>query len=150
MNVLFLRHGGGFFGWCIRVWTGSPYAHAELEFTDGNRFTTVVGHTACFEAPLKPQQEHDYDRVWVSITPAQEGIISAFCGREVGCAYDWKGILLSQMLGLGREDPNKWFCSELCAVALSLAIPEWPPVKPCKTSPARLYEILMDLRKPLP
>jgi len=146
MNVLFLRHGGGLFGWLVRVWTGSPYAHAELEFTGGNRFTTIMGGKTCWEPPLG-QDAGNYDRVWVALSPAQEDVVSRFCESELGCSYDWLGLFMSQVLGLGRSDPHKWFCSELCAAALSQVIPSWPKVPACKVSPGRLYLMLLDLRK---
>jgi hypothetical protein len=49
-----------------------------------------------------------------------------------GAGYDWKGVILSQMFPLTKEDPTKFFCSELIAYAF-----DW--VRPSSYTPQDVY-----------
>lgn len=44
----------------------------------------------------------------------------AFVRRQLGARYDYAGIMLSHVLAFGRHDPERWFCSEICAAALGI------------------------------
>lgn len=147
MNVLFETRGGGWYGWLIRLWTRSPYIHCELEFSDKRRFTSLAGVGACFRAPLRPEEEFGWKRLFVAATPEQEQRMYHFCQGEEGCPYDWTGIILTQVLGLGRESPTKWFCSEVCDAALLHELPQWPHTRPCKVSPKKLANIIAGRRE---
>ncbi|MEH6521245.1 hypothetical protein [Sulfitobacter sp.] len=47
-----------------------------------------------------------------------------FIREHLGARYDYAGLILSQVLALGRHNPDKWFCSEICAAALGLPNPQ--------------------------
>lgn len=55
--------------------------------------------------------------------------------KNIGKKYDFRGILTSQFLNLRRHNPEKWFCSEICAASLGLP-------NPASYSPQDLKDIL--------
>ena len=58
------------------------------------------------------------------------------CVRYVGCKYDWKGaIWLGTFPGLKRQNPKKWFCSEICRKVLN--------IKPTFVTPWRMFKELI-------
>jgi hypothetical protein len=142
MNVLFQRRGGGWYGTLIRLWTRSPYIHTELEFSNGERFTSLAGRGTGYNDSLVPADEGAWTRVPVDVTAPQEAAIRAFCHDELGCRYDWAGIALTQILGFGRQSRTKWFCSELCMAALQRVLPGFCSQAAHWVSPKRLYQIL--------
>lgn len=58
-----------------------------------------------------------------------------FIRDHLGARYDYAGLLLSQVLAFGRHDPDKWFCSEICAAALGLPNPQ-------RVSPQFLFDVV--------
>jgi hypothetical protein len=59
----------------------------------------------------------------------------AFMRRHFGARYDYAGILFSQVLGFGGHNPDKWFCSEICAAALGIPNPQ-------RLSPQMLFDVV--------
>ncbi|KIT17426.1 hypothetical protein [Jannaschia aquimarina] len=43
--------------------------------------------------------------------------------EHAGKPYDYKAMWLSHLFAFNREDPEKWFCSEICAHALRIEMP---------------------------
>lgn len=70
--------------------------------------------------------------VELQIDPAKP---TQFIRDRIGAQYDYKGILLSQVLALGRHDEPRWFCSEICAAALDLPNPQ-------RVSPQFLFDVV--------
>ncbi len=58
-----------------------------------------------------------------------------FIRSRIGARYDYAGILMSQMLALGRHDETRWFCSEICAAAIGLPSPQ-------QFSPQLLFDVV--------
>lgn len=58
-----------------------------------------------------------------------------FIRNHIGARYDYTGIVLSQVLAFGGHDPDKWFCSEICAAALGLPNPQ-------RVSPQFLFDVV--------
>ena len=142
MNVLFLVKSKGIYGALIRWWTGSPCVHAELEFSDGIRFTSLVGTGTTFLPPLDRAEEKNWKRVKIEASQWQEDRARDFCRAEINCGYDWAGIFFSQVIGWSWENSQKWFCSEVCLAALQHADIKFQKYTPCKTSPKKLERIL--------
>jgi hypothetical protein len=44
--------------------------------------------------------------------------------RELGKRYDLYGLIISQFLNFRRHRKDWWFCSEICAHALELKMPQ--------------------------
>jgi hypothetical protein len=58
-----------------------------------------------------------------------------FIRDYLGARYDYAGLMLSQVLAFGRHNPDKWFCSEICAAALGLPNPQ-------RVSPQFLFDVI--------
>ncbi|MCY4336760.1 MAG: hypothetical protein OXC60_19065 [Litoreibacter sp.] len=43
--------------------------------------------------------------------------------RLMGKGYDYWGLLMTQFINMRRHNPDRWFCSKLCAKAMGLADP---------------------------
>lgn len=78
---------------------------------------------------LKPES---WDLVELPIDPAKP---TRFIRARIGAQYDYRGILLSLVLALGRHDEARWFCSEICAAALDLPDPQ-------RVSPQLLFDVV--------
>jgi hypothetical protein len=116
MKLLFFKERG-IFAALIRWWTRSPYAHVELEFSDGQRLRVVNGQKVFVgRSSYKPDAV-----AHLAYEPAQESRAFGAAVAMIGASYDWKGIVFSQVLPLDKQDWNKWFCSEACAYCLQKA-----------------------------
>jgi len=58
-----------------------------------------------------------------------------FIRGNLGARYDYAGLMLSQVLAFARHNPDKWFCSEICAAALGFPNPQ-------RVSPQFLFDVL--------
>lgn len=140
MKIAFLK-GTGFVDRLIQLWTWGKYCHAELVFSDGVWFSTELSSPFKTSFHRYTELSQYWDFVELNITPEQEQEIRKFCTGELGCSYDWKGIFLSMILPLGRADPDKWFCSEVCAASLQ-TIGILPNIVAHRISPNKLYKLL--------
>lgn len=119
----------------IRIATRGRYSHVEL--IPGS---TVIGdEVLCLSSSGRDGgvrekrillKSDSWDLVALNINPSAP---AKFIRDRDGAAYDYKGILFSQLLALGRHDEARWFCSEICAAAIGIPAPQ-------KVSPIRLYE----------
>jgi hypothetical protein len=121
----------------IRIATRGIYSHVEL----------ISGRAELGAAELclsASSRDGGVRLKTITLKPAHWDLVCldldaelVFCSAQVhiGDGYDFVGILGSQMLPFDWQDPNKWFCSELCAQALGLP-------KPQRYSPQRLFEVV--------
>jgi len=121
----------------IRSVTRGIYSHVELISVDAMHGSPAV----CLSASgrdggvrekrilLKPES-------WNLV--AMQLDADAPCGfirGHLGAGYDYAGLMLSQVLAFGRHNPDKWFCSEICAAALGLPNPQ-------RVSPHFLFDVV--------
>ena len=55
----------------------------------------------------------------------------------LGAGYDYGALVGSQLLNLRRENPERWFCSEICAHALGMTSPH-------RYAPGDLYRSVLE------
>jgi len=132
-NSVFQRFQDGI----IRSVTRGIYSHVELISGDAMHGQTAV----CLSASgrdggvrekrilLKPESWDLVSMPLASEAPCQ------FIRDRLGARYDYAGLMLSQVLAFGRHDPDKWFCSEICAAALGLPNPQ-------RVSPQFLFDVV--------
>lgn len=121
----------------IRLATRGRYSHVELIagaalHGDIAQCLSSSGRDGGVRAKrilLKPES---WDLVELRIDPDQP---AQFIRDRIGAPYDYTGILLSQVLALGRHDESRWFCSEICAAALGLPNPQ-------RVSPQFLFDVV--------
>lgn len=144
LSVIFYKGPEGVFGKLIRWWTRSPYSHCAICFNDigegEGRYLIVeamngVGIRQRKVADIDPTI---WDRVDIPVSPASCARVFDWSQRELGCPYDWSGLIWSQVLHIPREHKDKWFCSEFAAAALQ-QLDMLMGEKPCTFSPGSLW-----------
>lgn len=119
--MILLYKGKSWISKAIEWRTWGPYSHAAWWLRDG----TVI------EAWHKGGVQH-VDNPGSIHTPGTEIDVFDFCGagipachsaaetflhKQIGKGYDFRPVISGFMLRLNRNNPNKWFCSELCHAA---------------------------------
>ena len=151
VRVALYKAPGRFFDKLIKLWTcpwsdkfnGSwrdAYSHCELVFSDGLWFsadarTGKVRFAKIIEDPLK------WDFTEVRLDTFAENKVRRWCERQEGKGYDYLGVFLAAGLYLGIEDPDCWFCSEICTAALQ-QVGKLKGVKGYTVSPVDLGRLL--------
>ncbi len=135
----------------VRWWTASPYSHVELIMPNGTRTgimppeDPVVRTKSCVGI-----QKTDWDFVDISVTEKQLNLLRRFIESTRGQGYDWLGMIVSHLTPLKVRLPNKWYCSEWVAYALSVSkILTWKQLKLYDTSrmpPGKLYNLLKKIK----
>lgn len=144
MKAVFWIGRSGVLGSTIRAFKRRGVSHAELLFSDGWAGTSdrekggVVLYDLGTPAPAD----------WV-VLPLPDTInedrARALLMGELGARYDWLGIALAQTLPWNRQNPKRWFCSEIVAAALKLAYPRTLlDVVPHQMDPAGLLDTLAE------
>lgn len=118
MNII-LHSGTSLTDWAIRLWTGGPISHCEIEFSNGDRFAATPNGGCMFMPRLNLYDTENLNirRIYLGSDIDDEAFIECF--RLGGCKYDWKGIFLSEFIPLNRQNANKFWCSELVVTVLN-------------------------------
>ena len=121
----------------IRAATRGVYSHVELVPGRAN----LDGSNVCLSASGRDGGVREkvifLDRAsWDLVeVPVPAVAASAFIRDRIGARYDYAGVLMSQVVAIGRHDDTKWFCSEICAGAIGLPNPQ-------RVSPQLLFDIV--------
>ena len=128
--------GGGFIKW----FTFGGFSHVSLvfDFGDGGMLEIDALQNRGVTQRIFGQLAGDCQLFQVPCTGDQAGQIYTAACKLKGCKYDWAGIY-GFLRRKKRQNPNKWFCSELAAHCLELAgiqaqrLPAWKisPVMLC-------------------
>jgi hypothetical protein len=129
MEVWFYVGKGKLFDKLIRWWTNSRYSHCEI-IIGGMAFSADAWTNQVRAVSAKSFNPQSWERV--AIDGNGEKALTFLTG-QLGKRYDWLGILGFFLPGT-INDPKRWYCSEICAAALSIG------KRPI--SPQELYEIL--------
>ena len=143
MRIAFQRNDKSITAKLICWWTKSPFSHCELVFSDGSMFSSDPSDNGTRYLQNMHLTYNDWEVLDIQTSSVQEKIIRDFCDSELHCRYDWWGIFCSQVIRWQREDPTKWFCSEVCTAALQ-KIGFLTGNEPCTFSPAKLYKRLRE------
>ena len=125
----------------VQWWTKSEFFHVEV-IIDG----IIVSSTP--DTGLKISQgtriqDNDWDILYYPTKSTTNKIILDFVREEEGTKYDWFGIFFAQFINRRREDPEKWFCSELNAKILQLAgHKNFQNIEPFACTPQDVYNLL--------
>jgi uncharacterized protein YycO len=109
--MLVLCTHSGFGAWFLRTVMWSKYSHAAI--LDGN---TVTDTTFC-QGGVKQHHAKDFFEHYKTFElreiEVDETIARLWLADQVGKGYDWTA-LLSFVVQRNWQEPDKWFCSELC------------------------------------
>jgi hypothetical protein len=118
----------------IRIATMSRFSHVAIEVDNTiyeSRFATGVH---------KPKHIKNVTDI-IELDNLDDESVKAFLEAQVGKKYDSKAIC-SFMFSRTWEDLNKWFCSELGAMAIKVGGYKGIPNNLSKISPEDLYKII--------
>jgi len=138
VTLAFYKGAGDWADKAIRLWTRSKYSHSEL-IINGVWYSSSPRDLKVRGKIIIPQANH-WDYIDIPANGKQKHIMLNFFSEQIGKPYDWKGIILSQILPLNIQDPEEWFCSEFDSKMLML--PRMlPDDKPAQWySPGRLAD----------
>ena len=133
VKVAFYKGKKGFISKLICWYKDAKYSHCELVY-GGYCFSSseVDGKVRRKKINLREETWDVIDIPWLYAP----GELFAFFRKHEGKKYDFKGIILSQIFGHQRHNPNKYFCSEFCAEAIGLRNPQ-------RFDPQGLYDLLI-------
>lgn len=141
MKIFFRKRNNKFYALLIRAWTGGPYSHVELQFSDGKAFSSDEADNGARFKDIAFTTDQ-WDCLTLPMDAHTENLVRVFCVAEKGSPYDWRGISFSFLpIPIGWQHPNRWFCSEVCAAAIQIA----GYVRghtPASLSPNGLYKLL--------
>lgn len=97
-------------------WTQTPFSHCEV-VVDSVWYAAVPGKGVIAHRP--PADMGSWITVEVPARPYQQASLETWLQDELGCGYDWRGLLFAVDFPRKAPHPKKWFCSEYAAMALS-------------------------------
>ncbi len=139
MQLIFRKRPQGVFSSLLCWWTGGEYFHVGLLFEHGTVIECNPDMGVISFALGRLLDPDRWSTINIPLTEYQTESVKSFLFREIGCDYDWFGLLMVQTFGFGRESKTKWFCSELAVATLQRA-GLLDCGKPCHYSPNRLYK----------
>jgi uncharacterized protein YycO len=127
----------------IQKWTGSKYFHVEIII--GDTWIEADNSVGVVQHNLRPlSNKYDYVEVRVPDCEICMTNVNNFINNQMGAKYDWTGIYLSQILRLGVNKEDSWFCSELVSKILQIYnIEPFLYIAPESLSPGDLFKILV-------
>lgn len=132
----------------IGLWTRGDFSHAELLFSDGKPRTQAT----CFSSSPRDGgcrfkdidvTDGKWTLVPLSVCMMDELKVEEWCRTQVGKPYDWPGIFGFVCWPFVRQDPKRFFCSEVVVAALQ-QIGMFPGVSAWRVSPNRLYKMVRE------
>ncbi len=159
IRIAFYKGKGNWKNKIIRWWTKSPYSHAELVLPNGVTWVSIsplltgkVSARSVYQVEnLKDWDFLSFELSWREpVRNYQLAQLHGFIAETDGCKYDWKGMILSQMLPYLIKHRDRWYCSEWIGHALVKArVVKWSKLQIYRTpnlSPGKLYEILKEYK----
>lgn len=140
MKILFCR-GKGLLAALVRWQTWGKYSHVAIEI-GGRVYEAVPFKGVRRTATYVWRQRNQADEFFIpGLRPEYEVGIENFLVGQLGKSYDWLGVLRFIPRWKSAQN-NRWFCSELIAEALGIALKRISPVKvsPSMLSYSPLFE----------
>jgi len=147
MIRLAFYHGSGNAADALIRWvTKSKYSHVEIidrsaDTPDGGKFIDTAWSASYRDGGVRRAVITFTPDKWLVVPAlwAPDGVIETI-SAQAGKPYDYIGLIGSQLLNLRRQRQNRWFCSELCAYALGLSVPQ-------EMSPGGLYRRVLEMNR---
>ena len=130
-QIAFYKAKGTLIDLAIRIWTHSPYSHCEIVLNKDWYSSSPRDGGVRIKQIQKDLNKWDF----VEVDIDKDKLYETY-RKYRGNGYDFKGIFLSNILGLKFHSKNKVTCSEFCAEVLGLD-------KPYMYSPGSLYRKLI-------
>lgn len=131
MKVAFYKNNSHLFNRLVSWWTKGPYSHVELVFNDNLSASSSNRDHGVRYKHIKFNPDN-----WdvFQLTGFDETFAQKFIAKQLGKKYDIKG-LFGFVWAASKDNPRKYFCSELVMGALGYK-------EPWRFSPNDCYVIL--------
>ena len=126
----------------IQWWTNSEYSHCEIVI-DGVWYSASLRNKGVRAKWCNPKKGN-WDYVVIQCTDEEVDKIIGRFTNEMYKGYDILGLVMTQVIALGVDAKNKWFCSEICTQALMDAGIILGGKDSAWYSPERLYKELVS------
>lgn len=131
-------------GFLITLRTLGKYSHCELVYNDYVYLSNPGG------VRIKPFIRKDNMDIYELDSNINIPTFLKEFEKIKGKGYDYWAIVLSQLLEIGIEHKDKYFCSEMCIFLINKALDEsltynLKTLKASAFSPAKLYKYLKDM-----
>lgn len=127
----------------IKLRTKSKYYHSEL-ILDG-KWISSDHPGGVMIRELKDLNNDDWDYVELpprELTYEQHDDLWVYINTQDGKGYDYPAIMFNQLVKLGVNNINKWFCSEISSKIIQLiGYPEFMDITPADMDPGDLAVI---------
>lgn len=144
INVIFQKRPHGLWAKAICAWTGGPYFHCA--FLNGSLIgAEAAAGSGVHRFAVDYLDPVHWDSLTIPCTHDQVTLLNELIDDELGCGYDWVGMICSQVFGIHRRSKSKWYCSEFVTAMLTEARIIPLGVDPCTVSPNGLADILRAL-----
>lgn len=141
LRVAFYKGKGQLVDKIIRIATRGTYSHCELLFPDGQMFSSDA-----WSGGVRWNDNYNLDNwdiIEIDIPDFKLSTLEDWCTSKQNKKYDWLGVVRFIVPFL-KQDPDKWFCSELCGAGLKFIGVIPVKTKTSKLSPQELYTILVN------
>lgn len=101
----------------IKWWTKGDYYHLEIIFC--GKWISSTPETGVRIRDYEPDSENYTYMIFTIPDSADVETVLKFLYQQEGKFYDWTGIYLSTFLKFNIHRIDRWFCREVCAVALN-------------------------------
>jgi len=129
------KKGTRFTGWLIRRWTRSEFEHVELDFGKFSSFGSSGYDGGCRWKQIDYKKHSErWTAVKLKKNPSEIHDMILHCDKHYNNKYDYCAIFFWHFLPFRRQNPRKWYCSELVAHILG--------IKPEQVSPGKLYAMI--------
>ena len=144
-NVYFMFHNGKggnlprrLLSLAIKLRTFGRFSHVECLMPDGYSYTSTLDGANGVTRRLIDYKEHPERWTAVKVPKTEREIAQIYHNfqYEIGKGYDLKAILFTELFKFGKQNDNKWYCSELCAYLHG--------AKKFRISPNKFYKLLMS------
>lgn len=142
LRVAFYKGKGKLVDRIIRLVTNGKYSHCEFLFPDGRMFSA----DAWSKSQVRFTTDYNLDNwdiVRIDISTEQMAKLLKWCEFKSDSKYDWLGVIRF-VIPFIPQDPDKWFCSELCAAGLKYINILPSSLVVSKLSPVSLYNKLLE------
>jgi len=143
MKLLFYYGPGDRITRAIRLLTGGPYSHVELQFTDGCRFFSSGHgeHTGCHMICDRKVYDRYWDQVLIPATREQEKAAEKYTFHMIGLPFDFGGLARFLVPFLDRNRRRN-YCSSLVLEVLQRNLHLFPKAG-LRISPNGLHRLFV-------
>lgn len=146
IKIGFYKHKGDFIDKIIRKWTKGKYSHTEVILPDGSWISTSPRLGSLVKRQVEPKDNHwDYFEIKINRDKYQN--LKKYMEKNLGCGYDWTGIIMSQILDTSIQDGSRLFCSEFAVECLKVLGKSSFDLCSSRYHPNRLFDNLVNYQK---